>query len=152
MHGELRCSVRVNSSCSTSGTRRVTIVYCIIIHRLLELLLLNVICNAMIKTKCTRKYKDPIKLIVLDPHFRIQFYRWHVNIIRIILENNTMLSGVIDTDFTGSWKSNYHTITTTMTLLNVWDWRRTDNTMANRKNYKRTNNDLENIHIKLQTE
>ena len=27
--------------------------------------------------------------------------------------------------------------------------RRTDNTMAKRKNYKRTNNDLQNIHIKL---
>ena len=56
------------------------------------LFLLNVICNAMINTKCTRKYKDPIKLIVLDPPFRIQFYRWHVNIIRIILGNNTILS------------------------------------------------------------
>jgi hypothetical protein len=30
--------------------------------------------------------------------------------------------------------------------------RRTDNTMAKRKKYKRTNNDLQNIHIKLKIE
>jgi len=53
---------------------------------------LNVICYAMINTKCTRKYRDPIKLSFLDPPFRIQLYRWHVNTIHIILENNTILS------------------------------------------------------------
>jgi len=30
--------------------------------------------------------------------------------------------------------------------------RRTDNTMAKRKKHKRTNNDLQNIHIKLKIE
>ena len=30
--------------------------------------------------------------------------------------------------------------------------RKTDNTMAKRKKYKRTNNDLQNIHIKLKIE
>ena len=30
--------------------------------------------------------------------------------------------------------------------------KRTDNTMTNRKKYKRTNNDLQNIHIKLKIE
>ena len=30
--------------------------------------------------------------------------------------------------------------------------RRTDNKMAKKKKYKRTNNDLQNIHIKLKTE
>ena len=30
--------------------------------------------------------------------------------------------------------------------------RRTDNTMAKRKKYKRTNNDLQNMHIKLKIE
>ena len=30
--------------------------------------------------------------------------------------------------------------------------RRTDNTMAKRKKYKRTNNDLQNIHTKLKIE
>lgn len=42
--------------------------------------LLNVICYEIIKFSS------------IDAHFRIQFYRWHSNIIRIILENNSILS------------------------------------------------------------
>ena len=86
--------------------------------------------------------------------YHIYIYQWNCRIIKEIWIKYNIIYSILVTQKLS------HPFGIFLSVLVIWRYqrrnhvyrRRTDSTMAKRKKYKRTNNDLQNIHIKLKIE